>query len=87
MRKVASFAPESAEVRQMLGRIYGESGDMFRAHLNLAYAAVYSNDPRQSLIQMEKARNYSRTEEDRKDVARLDKVFRERSEYWPKGPM
>jgi predicted Zn-dependent protease len=87
MRKVSIFAPESAEVRQMLGRIYGESGDMFRAHLNLAYAAVYSNDARQSLMQMEKARNYGRTEEDRKELARLDKIFRERSEYWPKGPM
>ena len=87
MRKVAAFAPQSAEVRQMLGRIYGESGNMFQAHLNLAYAAVYANDPRQSLMQMEKARNYSRTEEDRKELARLDKLFKERSEYWPRGPM
>jgi predicted Zn-dependent protease len=87
MRRVSSFAPESSEVRQQLGRIYGEAGDMFHAYLNLAYAAVYANDPRQSKHQMEKAKNYSKTEEERKEYAKLEKVYKERSEHWPKGPM
>jgi len=87
MRKVSSFAPESSEVRQNLGRIYGEAGDMFHAYLNLAYAAVYANDPRQSKHQMEKAKNFSKTEEERKEYAKLEQVYKERSEHWPKGPM
>jgi predicted Zn-dependent protease len=87
MRRVSTFAPESSEVRQHLGRIYGEAGDMFHAYLNLAYAAVYANDPRQSKHQMEKAKNYSKTEEERKEYAKLEQVYKERSEHWPKGPM
>lgn len=87
MRKVTTYSPESPEVRQQLGRIYGEAGDLFHAYLNLAYSAVYSNEPKQSRMQMEKTRNLAKSEEERKEYARLELVFKERSEHWPKGPM
>lgn len=87
MNRVASFAPESPEVRQQLGRIQGESGDLFHAYLNMAYSAVYSNNQRQSMMQMEKAKSLARSEEDRKEYARLERVFKERSEHWPKKGM
>ena len=87
MRKVSSSAPESPDVHQQLGRTYGEAGDMFHAYLNLAYAAVYSNNPRHSKMQMEKARENARSEEDRREYARLEQVYRERSEHWPKDQM
>jgi predicted Zn-dependent protease len=87
MRKVTTYSPESPEVRQQLGRIYGEAGDLFHAYLNLAYSAVYSNEPKQSRMQMEKTRNLAKSEEERKEYARLEQVFKERSEHWPRGPM
>lgn len=87
MGKVVTFSPDAPEVRQQLGRIYGESGDLFHAYLNMAYSAVYSNNPRQSRLQMEKAKGYARSEEDRREYAKLEKVFKERSEHWPKGPI
>ncbi|WP_243358967.1 M48 family metallopeptidase [Fundidesulfovibrio terrae] len=87
MRKVTTFSPESPEVRQQLGRIYGEAGDLFHAYLNLSYAAVYANDPKQSRMQMEKTRNLAKSEEERREYARLEQVFKERSEHWPRGPM
>jgi len=87
MHRVVRYAPESPDARAQAGRTYGESGDMFLAHLNLAYAAIYSNDRRQTRFQMEKAKGYARTEEQRKDYAKLEKVFKERSEYWPKNPL
>ena len=86
MRRVVMAMPESPDVRQQLGRTYGEAGDLFHAHLNLAYSAVYTGDRRQTRFQMEKARSYARTEEDRKEYATLEKVFIARSEHWPKGP-
>jgi len=86
MRKVSTFSPEAPETRQQLGRIYGEAGDLFHAYLNLAYAAVYANEPKQSRMQMEKARNLAKSEEERKEYARLEMVFKERSEHWPRGP-
>ncbi len=84
LKRVLQQAPESVEVRQLTGRVYGESGDMFHAHLNLAYAAVYSLDMKQIRFQMEKARGYARTEEERREYARLDKIFRERAEHMPR---
>ena len=87
MRKVLAASPESPDVRQQLGRIYGESGEMFQAYLNMAYAAVYANDRRQTRTQMDKARGYAKTDDQRREMARLEKVFKERSEYWPKTGM
>ncbi|GFK93357.1 Beta-barrel assembly-enhancing protease [Fundidesulfovibrio magnetotacticus] len=87
MRRVVAYAPDSPEVRQQMARIYGEVGDLFQAHLNLAYSAVYANDPRQTRMQMEKAKERIRTEDDRKEYAKLEKVYRDRSEYWPKQAM
>lgn len=86
MRRVALAAPESPDVRQHLGRIYGEAGDLFHAYLNLAYAAVYANDQRHSKFQMEKAKGYAKSEDDRREYAKLEQVFNQRSENWPKGP-
>lgn len=87
MRNVIRRVPESPDARAQAGRTYGEAGDVFQAHLNLAYAAVYSNDRKQSRFQMEKAKGYARTEEQHKEYAKLEKVFKERSEFWPKGPL
>lgn len=87
MRRVIAFAPESPDARTQLGRIYGDSGDLFHAYLNMAYSAVYSNDPKQSKTLMEKCKPLSRTEEERKEYAKLELVHKQRSEYWPKGPI
>jgi predicted Zn-dependent protease len=87
MRRVIAFAPESPEVRTMLGRIHGDSGDLFHAYLNMAFAAVYSNDPKQSKTLMEKCKPLARTDEERKEYAKLELVHKQRSEFWPKGPI
>ncbi len=84
MRRVVRYAPESPDARSQSGRVYGEAGDVFQAHLNLAYAAVYSNDRRQSKFQMEKARGYAQTDDQRREYSKLERVFKERSEFWPK---
>lgn len=85
MRRVVMAMPESPDMRQQVGRTYGEAGDLFHAHLNLAYAAIYGGDRKQTRFQMEKARGYAHTESERQEFAALEKVFKERSEHWPKG--
>lgn len=87
MRKVVRATPEAPEAYQQFGRISGEAGDLFHAYLYLAYAGVYANDPRQARLQMGKARNLARNEEQRQELDRLEKVVKGRSEYWPKGAM
>ncbi|GAB6038868.1 M48 family metallopeptidase [Fundidesulfovibrio butyratiphilus] len=87
MAKVAQSAPEAPEVYSQYGRICGAAGDYFHAYLNMAYAAVYANDPRQSRMRMEKVRAMTRTEPQRREYDRLERVYKERSEYWPRHGM
>ena len=87
LRRVILNQPDSTEARLALGRVCGESGDMFHAYLNMAYAAVYANKARQSRMQMEKAKDYARSEADRREYARLEQVFSDKSQYWPKNTM
>jgi len=83
LRKVNLAMPESVNVHQLLGRVYGTSGDMFHAYLNMAYSAVYANNARQAKMHMEKAKGYAKTDSDRSEYAALETTYKERSKYWP----
>ena len=74
MRQVLKEVPEDAEVRQHLGRLLGESGDTFGAHVQLAYAAMYERNPRQSGFHLDKARALAKTPEQKKELAELEKA-------------
>ena len=83
-RRVIANMPASVAAHQMVGRVYGQTGDMFHAYLNLAYAAVYSNNPGQSKMNIDKTKGYAKTDDDRRELATLEQVFKDRSQYWPK---
>jgi len=83
-RRVIASMPASVAAHQMMGRVYGQTGDMFHAYLNLAYASVYSNNPGQSKMNIDKTKGYAKTDEDRREFATLEQVFKDRSQYWPK---
>jgi predicted Zn-dependent protease len=85
MSRVAQRSPEAPEIYSQYGRISGEAGDIFHAYLYLSYAALYSNNQRQIRFQMEKARNAARTEAQHREYDRLERLYRERAEYWPHG--
>jgi predicted Zn-dependent protease len=87
LHRVILCEPESTEAYLELGRACGESGDMFHAYLNMAYASVYANKARQSRMQMEKAKGYAKSEDDRREYAKLEQVFGDKSQYWPKNEM
>lgn len=82
LERVLKKLPEDAEVHSNLGRILGQKGDLFSAHLHLAYAAVYANNRKQAAFHMEKAKEQSRTQENKDAFEKLKKTHDERAEYW-----
>lgn len=80
MRRVYLRLPDDPEVLQAMALIEGNSGDVFSAHLHLAYAALYANDPKTYKFQFEHARSMARTEDNKREVEKLDKLFKHRME-------
>ena len=78
MRKV----PEDSEVQELVARLYGESNQMFRANLHMAYSGLYEN--RESKIEqfMDKAKALAKTPEEKDSFARFEKQYKERKQFW-----
>jgi predicted Zn-dependent protease len=85
MAKVVQHTSDAPEIYAQYGRICGQAGDLFHAYLNLAYAGIYSNTPRQARFQVDKARNAAKTEQQHREFDKMESLYRERSEYWPKN--
>lgn len=78
MERVAKSHPMDAEVRDYLGRMNGKAGNLFQAHLNLAYAALYKGDLKRAERSAEQARQYATTTRHTQDLDELNKL---REEY------
>ncbi|MBF0482715.1 MAG: hypothetical protein HQK82_13755, partial [Desulfovibrionaceae bacterium] len=74
--------PEDVDLHSVYGRMSGEDGDLFTAHLHLAYAALYQNNARQTTYNLDKARPLAKTEEQRQDLMHFETIYKERSEFW-----
>jgi tetratricopeptide (TPR) repeat protein len=81
-RRIISKLPEDGEVHYHLGRMLGQAGEIFDAHLHLAYAGIYDLDKKQASFHMDKAANLARTPEQQKQLSELKEVHESRSEYW-----
>jgi hypothetical protein len=76
--------PDNGEIRALYGQVLGQAGDYFHAYLNLAYAAVYENNPQQARFQIDKAKASAKTDADRRELARLEETLNSRAELWKK---
>ncbi|MDO9632210.1 MAG: peptidase M48 Ste24p, partial [Humidesulfovibrio sp.] len=85
MERVVREVPEDSEVRFHLGRIYGESGDLFEAHLQLTYAALYGRDKKNMQFHMDKTKALAATETQKKRFAQLQKAAGERFDKGAQG--
>lgn len=85
MSAVMLHQDKNPETHAEYGRMLGESGDLFGAHLHLAYAAIYRIDEDQAEFQVDKAKALAATEEQRKEFSRLEKLYEKRKEFWRKG--
>lgn len=84
LEQVQIRVPDNAEIRATYGQVLGQAGDIFHAYLNLTYAAVYANNPRQAKMQMDKAKAAAKTDDDRRELAKLEQTLKTRSELWKK---
>lgn len=84
LEQVRMRVPENAEIRTIYAQALGQAGDVFHAYLNLAYAAIYANNPEQVKFQMEKTKSAAKTDADRRELAKLEETLKKRSEYWKK---
>jgi predicted Zn-dependent protease len=80
MNRVRMNFPDNAEIQTAYGQMLGQSGDLFRAHLHLAYAAVYENNERQAEFQIKKTKNLAKSEEQKQELAKLEELFKKRTE-------
>jgi predicted Zn-dependent protease len=71
MNKVREQLKTDAEVHYHLGRYLGASGDLFHAHLHLAYAGVYGNDPKQAQFHTKKAEALADTPDKQAELEEL----------------
>jgi len=80
MNRVRMNFPDNAEIQTAYGQMLGQSGDLFRAHLHLAYAAVYENNERQAEFQIKKTKDLAKSEEQKQELAKLEELFKKRTE-------
>ncbi len=75
MRKVAEMVPKDQEIHYHLGRMLGESGNYFEAHVQLAYAALYGRTPKQATFHLKKAEGLAKTPEQKKELRKLQEII------------
>jgi predicted Zn-dependent protease len=74
MERVVREVPQDAEVRYHLGRIKGESGDIFGAHVQLSYSSYYGRDKQKAEFHLSKARPLAVSNEQKRQLEDLEKV-------------
>lgn len=85
MERVVREVPEDSEVRFHLGRMYGESGNLFDAHLELSYAGLYGRDKKNMRFHLDKAKSLAGNEGQKKRLGALQKAMNERFDDGPQA--
>ncbi|GFM38378.1 beta-barrel assembly-enhancing protease [Desulfovibrio psychrotolerans] len=76
--------PEDPEIHYYYGRLLGQNRRLFKAHLHLAYSALYKNDKKKTQYHLGLARSNAATPEDKEALERFDLRHAERAEFWNK---
>jgi len=82
-RRVLAAVPEDAESHELLARLYGQQRNkMFLANLHMAYSGLYENNERKLRQFMDRAKGLAASPSDQALMARLEKTYKERKEFW-----
>lgn len=81
-KRLIKELPEDSEIRYYTGRLLGEHGRLFEAHLQLAYAALYRNDRKETNFHKKKAEELVKTMEEESMLATFEEDLEKRSEFW-----
>lgn len=76
------YLPEDSEIHYYYGRSLGETGQVFRAYLHLAYAALYQNDRKKTKNWLDKAKTSLNTPTDQAELQKFEDAYQARQEYW-----
>lgn len=76
--RILKKLPDDSEVHYYYGRALGQSGKIFRAHLHLAYSALYANNQKQTKQHLEHTERAIRNQDERNEYDRLKKDCDER---------
>ncbi|MFW6323713.1 MAG: M48 family metalloprotease [Desulfovibrionales bacterium] len=82
MERILRHLPEDSEVHYYMGRMQGEKGDTFLAHVHLAYSFLYRNNREKTLFHMDRARQLAGKKGSPEVLERLERIYEERSEFW-----
>ncbi len=82
LKQVVEKLPEDAEVRRELGKAYGQLGDMFQAHLQMAYSFMYANKKSNIGFHLKKMQKLAQGESEEKKVETFKKKYEKRSKFW-----
>ncbi|SNR59721.1 Putative Zn-dependent protease, contains TPR repeats [Humidesulfovibrio mexicanus] len=75
MERVAREVPKDSEVRYHLGRIKGESGDIFGAHIQLSYSSHFGRDKQKARFHLDKARSLAQTDAQKRQLEELERTI------------
>lgn len=82
LQRILGQLPEQAAVHAYLGRLLGQEGRLFSAHLHLGYAAIYTNDRKQADFHYRRAEEAAKTQQDRDQLTKQRRAYTEREEFW-----
>ncbi len=78
--RVLKEVPKDAEVYYYYGRAYGESGNLFKAHLLLAYSAFYAHQKRKIRFHLDKAERLVASPDDKEELKKLKETMHDGEE-------
>ena len=81
---VLRHLPEDAEVHEAYARSLGNAGRTADAYRHLTYSAIYANRKKQAERYFRQAKERASTPEEKRALARLETVYKERKEIWDK---
>ncbi len=81
--EILRHLPEDSEVHYYYGRLLGEHRYLFKAHLHLAYSALYKNDRKKTQYHLGLATANAHRPDEKEQLERFSARFKERAEFWP----
>lgn len=82
LQRILEHLPEQPVVHAYLGRIFGQEGHLFSAHLHLGYASIYANDQKQADFHVQRAEENARSDQEREKLTKQKQIYKERKEFW-----
>ncbi len=81
-RDILLRLPEDAEVHYFYAQSLGQTKQLFRAYLHMAYSSMYLNDRKKTEQNLQRAKNAAKTPEETEALRRFETILKERKEIF-----